>query len=73
MKNTISKIIGMALATGLAIGAGASTAYAASEFPINKPKEQEWSFSGPFGTWDLGQLQRGFKVYQGSMRCMSRD
>jgi ubiquinol-cytochrome c reductase cytochrome b/c1 subunit len=24
----------------------------------------KWSFSGPFGKYDLGQLQRGFKVYR---------
>ena len=23
----------------------------------------DWSFSGPFGTYDKGQLQRGLKVY----------
>lgn len=32
-------------------------------YPIKKPKEQEWSFAGPFGKWDEGQLQRGLKVY----------
>jgi ubiquinol-cytochrome c reductase cytochrome c1 subunit len=25
---------------------------------------QQWSFSGPFGVFERGQLQRGFKVYQ---------
>jgi len=25
---------------------------------------QNWSFAGPFGTYDRAQLQRGFKVYQ---------
>lgn len=25
---------------------------------------QEWSFSGPFGTFDRGQIQRGFQVYK---------
>ena len=25
---------------------------------------QEWSFSGPFGTFDRGELQRGFQVYK---------
>jgi len=25
---------------------------------------QQWSFSGPFGYFDRGQLQRGFKVYR---------
>ena len=28
------------------------------------PPRQKWSFSGPFGKFDRGQLQRGFKVYQ---------
>jgi ubiquinol-cytochrome c reductase cytochrome b/c1 subunit len=28
------------------------------------PARQKWSFSGPFGTYDRGQLQRGFKVYR---------
>ena len=25
---------------------------------------QKWSFSGPFGTFDRGQLQRGYKIYK---------
>src|SRR5690606_1207724 len=29
-----------------------------------RPPEQKWSFSGPFGKFDQGQLQRGFKVYK---------
>ena len=28
------------------------------------PPRQKWSFAGPFGTFDRGQLQRGFKVYR---------
>ena len=28
-----------------------------------KPPEQQWSFSGLFGTFDRGSLQRGFQVY----------
>ncbi len=27
-------------------------------------ERHHWSFAGPFGTFDRGQLQRGFKVYQ---------
>lgn len=27
-------------------------------------EKQKWSFSGPFGTYDRGALQRGFQVYQ---------
>jgi len=62
MKNSISKIAGLSIAAVVALGS--SLAFAASGYPINKPMEQSWSFAGPFGTWDLGQLQRGFKVYQ---------
>ena len=32
-------------------------------YPLDKPKEQVWSFAGPFGKWDYGQLQRGLKIY----------
>jgi ubiquinol-cytochrome c reductase cytochrome c1 subunit len=28
------------------------------------PPHQEWSFSGPFGTFDRASAQRGFQVYQ---------
>lgn len=41
--------------------------HAASEtphYPIKKPEELSWSFAGPFGSWDVGQLQRGLKVYK---------
>lgn len=36
---------------------------ATPHYPIMKPKEQDWSFAGPFGKYDKGQLQRGLKVY----------
>ncbi len=62
MKTIISKITAAALALG--IGFGATAALAASEYPVNKPREVDWSFSGPFGKWDLGQLQRGYKIYE---------
>ena len=32
-------------------------------YPINKTRYANWSFSGPFGHWDIGQLQRGLKIY----------
>jgi ubiquinol-cytochrome c reductase cytochrome c1 subunit len=35
-----------------------------THFPIHKPEQESWSFSGPFGTYDRGQLQRGLKVYK---------
>ncbi|MGX5664991.1 cytochrome c1 [Rhizobium daejeonense] len=36
----------------------------AGHYPILKPRNQEWSFAGPFGKYDKGQLQRGLKVYK---------
>ncbi|MCM2398890.1 cytochrome c1 [Rhizobium sp. S95] len=39
-------------------------AAAAGHYPILKPKNQSWSFAGPFGKYDKGQLQRGLKVYK---------
>jgi cytochrome c1 len=37
---------------------------AAQEHATLQPPRQKWSFSGPFGMYDRGQLQRGFKVYR---------
>lgn len=52
--------------TFAALGLGLTMVGAASaaEYPILKPVEQSWSFSGPFGNYDKGQLQRGLKVYR---------
>jgi ubiquinol-cytochrome c reductase cytochrome c1 subunit len=68
--NTIFKTIG-ALGIGFALAmSGAAAEEAAhnaaepTHFPIHKPKEQSWSFAGPFGTYDKGQLQRGLKIYK---------
>jgi ubiquinol-cytochrome c reductase cytochrome b/c1 subunit len=41
-------------------GTGPSFGLEAAE----QPERQHWSFAGPFGTFDRGQLQRGFKVYR---------
>lgn len=43
-------------------GACAMPAFAAGE--VEQPPRVKWSFSGPFGMFDQGQLQRGFKVYR---------
>jgi ubiquinol-cytochrome c reductase cytochrome c1 subunit len=63
------KILGAITAAALAFGAG--SAFAQEEhagepthFPILTPKQESWSFAGPFGTYDRGQLQRGLKVYK---------
>ena len=54
----------------LAIG---GTAYLAMPTPASaqehnheapQPPRNAWSFAGPFGRYDQGQLQRGFKVYK---------
>ncbi len=36
----------------------------AQDHGTSQPPRNKWSFSGPFGTYDRGQLQRGFKVYR---------
>ncbi|MBW9066744.1 cytochrome c1 [Agrobacterium pusense] len=46
------------------LAAQTSHAIAGNHFPIIKPEEQSWSFAGPFGKYDKGQLQRGLKVYK---------
>lgn len=57
--------LSLALSTGAAFAAeDAHNAAEPTHFPIHKPVEQSWSFSGPFGTYDKGQLQRGLKVYK---------
>jgi ubiquinol-cytochrome c reductase cytochrome c1 subunit len=55
----VGSVGGRALAAEEAHNAAAPT-----HFPIKEPKETSWSFTGPFGTYDKGQLQRGLKVYK---------
>jgi cytochrome c1 len=61
-------ILAAVLTASLAGAAGLSPAVAqgqqehAHETP--QPPKVKWSFSGPFGTFDRAQLQRGFKVYR---------
>jgi ubiquinol-cytochrome c reductase cytochrome b/c1 subunit len=42
----------------------ASQPAAAQEHDSPVPPRQKWSFAGPFGHFDRGQLQRGLKVYR---------
>ncbi len=52
-------------ATGIAAAQEAEhSAAEPTHFPIHKPKEMDWSFAGPLGSYDKGQLQRGFKIYR---------
>ena len=49
------------LALGLTLGTlGAASAEDADPLP----PMQSWAFSGPFGTYDTAQLQRGYQVYR---------
>ena len=59
MKIRHSIILGLTLAVSMTAGA---TLAAAQE--ADAPPRQHWSFSGPFGTYDPAQLQRGFKIYR---------
>jgi cytochrome c1 len=54
-------ILALALAGSL-LGFGTASSSAAEDAPV--PPKQKWSFAGPFGKYDKGQLQRGFKVYR---------
>jgi len=73
MKKLVAGILSLALVAGLGVSfaaaedaapaAGAEAEHATPHYPLHHPKEQEWSFAGPFGKYDKGQLQRGLKVY----------
>jgi ubiquinol-cytochrome c reductase cytochrome c1 subunit len=68
MKMFFTGLAAFGLATALSLGAvQAETAGSEAEpahFPIKHPVQQNWSFSGPFGTYDKAQLQRGLKIYK---------
>ncbi|MEL6920885.1 MAG: cytochrome c1 [Pseudomonadota bacterium] len=59
MKKLLTKIGAAVVAASIVAG----PALAAGAYPINKPRYVDWSFAGPFGTYDKAQLQRGLKVY----------
>lgn len=50
------------LCAGLLLLCGGPQAFAAGD--AKTPPKQDWNFSGPFGTYDRGALQRGFQVYK---------
>jgi len=63
-KNTIiakSAVLALTLATAIAAFAAPAMAQV-HEVPA--PPAVKWSFAGPFGKYDEGQLQRGFKIYK---------
>jgi len=59
MKLSKTLIAGLASALCLTAGTAAVAAGGAAH-----PKDIEFSFEGPFGTFDQAQLQRGFRVYK---------
>jgi ubiquinol-cytochrome c reductase cytochrome c1 subunit len=59
MSTMIKMVRALTAAATLAV---ASPALAAGDAP--HIARQQWSFSGPFGTFDRAQVQRGFKIYQ---------
>ena len=62
------KQLGLAAAAALGVIAFSSVTLRAEEpagfAEAPNPTRQEWSFAGPFGTFDRAQLQRGFKIYK---------
>ncbi|MEQ1943300.1 cytochrome c1 [Mesorhizobium sp. VNQ89] len=67
----MNRILSVLAVAGVVIGCATGLAGAAEEaeggtphYPILHPTEESWSFAGPFGTYDRGQLQRGLKVYK---------
>lgn len=51
-----------ALATAAALTLAGSNAWSAEG--VKEPEAQDWSFSGMFGKYDRGELQRGYLVYK---------
>jgi ubiquinol-cytochrome c reductase cytochrome b/c1 subunit len=56
----VSTVIALMVAGGLLAG----TVRDAKAAEDAVPPSQKWSFSGPFGTYDRGSLQRGLKIYK---------
>jgi cytochrome c1 len=56
-------ILALTLASSLAALALPAVAQEHSH-EVSTPPAMKWSFAGPFGKYDEGQLQRGFKIYK---------
>ncbi|MGE0585704.1 MAG: cytochrome c1 [Flavobacteriaceae bacterium] len=59
MKRMTLAALAATFAMGLMSASPATAAQSETEL-----KHIDWSFDGPFGTFDRAQLQRGFKIYQ---------
>lgn len=68
MKSVLHAVAALGFGLTMAVSASAQDHEADSggtpHYPLQKPEELNWSFEGPFGTYDKGQLQRGLKVYR---------
>lgn len=67
MKTVITRlaaVLVMALPLATAARAAEGEANAVPHYPLMHPHHERWSFSGPFGTYDPQQLQRGFQIYK---------
>jgi len=58
------QLIALALAASLLGLAGPAFAADEPSHETPQPPLQKWSFYGPFGHYDKGQLQRGLKIYR---------
>jgi len=59
-KNVASVAVAFAVAGGLIAGSAQNARADEQETPPSR----SWSFSGPFGKYDRGSLQRGLKIYK---------
>lgn len=64
MKHVLAGFAALGMTASAALAQEAHKAAEPTHFPMVKPVEQSWSFAGPFGHYDKGQLQRGLKVYK---------
>jgi ubiquinol-cytochrome c reductase cytochrome b/c1 subunit len=62
-KGIVAALVGAIALTGLIASSPSAWAQDHSR-DAPKPPGVKWSFAGPFGKFDRGQLQRGFKVYR---------
>ncbi len=63
-KKAVASVAIAAIAGTLLFASAGSSLAADDGHSQPTPPRQTWSFSGPFGKFDRGQLQRGFKVYK---------
>ncbi len=62
-KNVMAPVMVALLAGSMLLAGGVSRSEAADGHGPS-PESLKWSFAGPFGKFDRGQLQRGLKVYK---------